>query len=54
MVWLGLVVLVAVIALVLFLMARRRDGAGDRDLGTISGSWLNERRAHDRDVDPNR
>lgn len=56
MVWIALAVLAVVVAVaLLFLVARRRDGdGGDRDLGIISSSWLNERRAHERDVDPNR
>ena len=55
MVWVAVGVLAVVVALALLLMTRRRDGGvGDRDLGSISSSWLNERRAHDRDVDPNR
>ena len=29
----------------------RRDGVQERDLGSISGTWLNERRANDRDAE---
>ena len=54
MVWLA-VAGVAALVMALFVAARRTDGAGgDPDLGTISGNWLNERRIHDRDSDPNR
>jgi hypothetical protein len=53
MVWIALLGLAVLVVLALLVMARRRDGASG-DLGTISGSWLNERRAQDRDVDPNR
>jgi hypothetical protein len=55
MMWIALGVLAVCVALALFVMVRRRDGGGrERDLGIISSSWLNERRAHERDVDPNR
>jgi hypothetical protein len=55
MVWVSLGVLVVCVVLAwLLLMVRRRDGGGGTDLGSISSSWLNESRAHDRDGDANR
>ncbi|MCU1384534.1 MAG: hypothetical protein JWL71_3231 [Acidobacteria bacterium] len=54
MVWVTLGGVAVCVALTLLLIARRRDGGGGTDLGTISGSWLNEHRAHERDVAPNR
>lgn len=57
MIWIAIGVLTACAALVLLIAAaRRRDSPNgvDRDFGSISGSWLNERRARDRETDINR
>ena len=56
MVWIavgGLAVLGAV-ALLVVIARRNRDPSGDRDLGDISSSWLNEHRAHERESNHNR
>ena len=55
MMWLAVGGVAALVVVALFAVAQRTDGVGgDLDLGTISGGWLNERRAHDGDSDPNR
>jgi len=47
---------VAVLTIAAIMVAARRKGgvSGDRDLGIVSSSWLNERRASDRESDHNR
>jgi hypothetical protein len=56
MIWITGGVLTACIAIGLLVAARRRDAPNsvDRDFGSISGTWLNERRARDRESDNNR
>ena len=55
MVWVVVGGLAVLVTLALLVGARRRGGmGGDRDLGSISSSWLSERRAHERDSNPNR
>jgi hypothetical protein len=55
MVWVVVGGLAVLVMLVLLVGARRKGGAGgDRDLGSISSSWLSERRAQERDSHPNR
>jgi hypothetical protein len=55
MVWVAVGGLAVCVTLALWAAARRKGGAvGTDDLGSISSSWLNERRAHDRESDPNR
>lgn len=56
MIWIVAGMLLACAALGLLVVARRRDAPNgvDRDFGSISGSWLNERRARDRETDINR
>ena len=56
MTWIVGGILTTCAALALVIAARRRDSPNgvDRDFGSISDSWLNERRAHDRETDFNR
>jgi hypothetical protein len=56
MIWIIGGVLTGCVALGLVIVARRRDSPNgiDRDFGSISGTWLNERRARDREIDINR
>ena len=55
MVWVTLGGVAVLIAAVIMVAARRKGGtSGDRDLGIVSSSWLNERRASDRESDHNR
>jgi hypothetical protein len=56
MIWIAGGILTVCAAFGLFAAARRRDGSNsvDRDFGSISGTWLNERRARDRESDNNR
>jgi hypothetical protein len=48
--WIGIGGLVALALAVWALMRRGGDGDG-ADLGTISGQWLAEHRAHERESD---
>jgi len=56
MIWIAGGILTACAALGLVAVARRANNPNgvDRDFGSISGSWLNERRARDREIDINR
>jgi hypothetical protein len=55
MVWVVVGGLAVLVTLALVVVAwRTGDTGGDRDLGSISSSWLSERRAHERDSNPNR
>ena len=57
MVWLAVGVLAVVVMMAAVAIARRNadaDSGGDGDLGSISGSWLNEHRAHERESNHNR
>ena len=56
MIWIAAGLVGACAACVLLFAARRGNGpnAVDRDFGSISGTWLNERRARDRESDNNR
>ena len=56
MVSIAILGLAVFVVLALLVMARHRDVANgvDRDFGSISDTWLNERRAHDREIDINR
>jgi hypothetical protein len=56
MIWIagGLVTVCAALALVVAARSRDSTKGVDRDFGSISGSWLNERRARDRETDLNR
>jgi len=50
----GIVAACAAVALVIATRRRNSVNGVDRDFGSISDSWLNERRAHDRETDFNR
>jgi hypothetical protein len=55
MIWIAGGILTVCAGLGLLAATRRRDGPNvDRDFGSISGTWLNERRARDRESDNNR
>jgi hypothetical protein len=50
MVWVVVGGLAVLVMLALLVVARRQgDAGGDQDHGSISGSWLNEHRARERD-----
>ena len=50
MLWVAVGGLAVLITMALVAVARHQGGKGaDTDLGSISGSWLNERRAHERE-----
>ena len=49
LIWMGISGLVALAVGVWALLRRARRGAGPPDLGTISGQWLAEYRAHERE-----
>jgi hypothetical protein len=46
--WIG-AGLLGLLIVVVTVLAARRDPAPDKDLGSISGSWLNEHNATHRD-----
>ena len=45
----GLLGLLGLLIVVITVLAARRDPAADKDLGSISGSWLTEHNATHRD-----
>lgn len=56
MVWVPLGFVAVCVAAALLIMVKRSakdGGTRERDLGSVSASWLNDRRGHG-DVDPNR
>ena len=55
MVWIAVGGVVALVTTAFWVIAwSKRDGTHDRDLGSISGTWLNERRASDREGESQR
>jgi len=56
--WVLVSAVVVILLLAFWLIRLRRDrtedGPSDHHLGSISDSWLSERRVHDREADHNR